>query len=106
MARRRFDLETFGGACTVFAAMVAAALTLDLIVPLFTADTFNMFYISPLYPCTLVILSDVYAAVPYAVFLLVYIFGFCLAAGIVFGAYRLAFSAGRRVRRTMRAAIR
>ncbi len=47
-------------------------------------DTFNMFYISRHFDCTLPILSSIYTAVPYPVFLLVYIFGFVLAAAIVF----------------------
>ena len=43
-----------------------------------------MFYISPFQPCTLPILSDVYAKVPYPVFLMIYAIGFFVAAAIIF----------------------
>jgi hypothetical protein len=46
-------------------------------------ETFNMFYISPYYDCTLPVLSEVYKAVPYPAFLCIYIFGFMLCAGLV-----------------------
>lgn len=54
---------------------------------------FNMFFISPYFPCTLPLLSLIYPIVPYPVFLLIYIIGFTVAALAVyyaiFGIYRL-----------------
>lgn len=48
-----------------------------------TGQTFNMFYISPFYPCTLPLLSIIYTKVPYIVFLLSYILGFILVSYII-----------------------
>ena len=47
-----------------------------------TGETFNMFYISPFYPCTLPVLNIIYEKTPYIVFLLCYILGFLLAGYI------------------------
>ena len=47
-------------------------------------DTFNMFYISPYFDCTLPILCDLYPILPYPVFLMVYLFGFILVAALVY----------------------
>ena len=47
-------------------------------------ETFNMFYISSHYPCTLPILSQIYEIVPYIVFLLIYLLGFVLVSAIVY----------------------
>lgn len=45
---------------------------------------FNMFYISPYFPCTLPILSEIYPLIPYIVFLLLYVLGFILLAFIYY----------------------
>jgi hypothetical protein len=46
---------------------------------------FNMFYISPFQPCTLPVLSEVYAKVPsYPVFLVIYVLGFTLVAALIY----------------------
>lgn len=47
------------------------------------SEEMNMFYISPHYPCTLPLLSEVYKLVPYPAFLCIYVFGFMLCAGLV-----------------------
>lgn len=86
----KMTLRTLAGACAVFTAMVATALSLNLIAPLFTNETFNMYYIGPRFPCSLVILSDIYPKIPYPLFLLLYIFGFALLAALLFGIFRLA----------------
>lgn len=56
-------------------------------------DSFNMFYISPYFDCTLPILSMIYPMVPYIVFALIYILGFTLIAFIMdyihLGIYKL-----------------
>jgi hypothetical protein len=57
---------------------------LNAIVPTFTNDTFNMFFISWKYPCTLPVLSDIYPKVPYIIFLLIYIVGFAIAGFIIY----------------------
>jgi hypothetical protein len=43
-----------------------------------------MFFISPYFECTLPLLDTVYAAVPYPVFLAIYVFGFMIIAAIIF----------------------
>lgn len=72
----------------VFSALAATAMAMDIgahhLFPMWGInETFNMFYISPYYECTLPVLSLVYAAVPYGVFLCIYIFGFMLCAGLI-----------------------
>ena len=46
-------------------------------------DSFNMFYISPYFDCTLPVLSSIYPKVPYIVFALIYILGFTVIAFIM-----------------------
>ena len=71
-------------AIPVFLILIVSALLLNLaIYPLIQDDptqAFNMFYISPYYPCELPILVDIQNAAPYPVFLLIYILGFTIAA--------------------------
>jgi hypothetical protein len=70
-------------AIPVFGALVSTALALNLIMYRAIDETFNMFYISLYYDCTLPILSEVYKVVPYIVFALIYMLGFCLVAFII-----------------------
>jgi hypothetical protein len=49
-------------------------------------ETFNMFFISPHFPCTLPVLSGIYGKIPYPAFLLLYLVGFALIAAIILGA--------------------
>ena len=51
-----------------------------------TGEAFNMFYISPHYPCTLPLLSNFYGKIPYPAFLLIYLVGFALIAALILGA--------------------
>lgn len=46
-------------------------------------DSFNMFYISPYFDCTLPVLSSIYPKVPYIAFALIYILGFTVIAFIM-----------------------
>ena len=101
--RHRLGLRHFlSGACT-FAVTVAVALALDIGVYHALAarfediPTFNMFFISPYFDCTLPILELVYRNVPYPVFLMIYLVGFCLAAALVYMAGRgiTALAGGR-----------
>ncbi len=88
--RRHLGLKhLLSGAC-VFAVTAAVALALDIGVYHALAarfeevPTFNMFFISPYFDCTLPILSLVHGIVPYPVFLMIYLVGFCLAALLVY----------------------
>ena len=81
----KLNMRFFLGGVIVFACMSAAAIALDLIIPRLVPDqTFNMFYISPLFPSTLPVLSSIYPKVPWIVFFLLYLIGFTLVAFLVF----------------------
>ncbi|MBO4879398.1 MAG: YwaF family protein [Clostridia bacterium] len=87
--RKRVDLGYFMKGFIVFLLMICAATALNLIVPNYTSETFNMFYISPKFPSTLPILSMIYTGpenppVPWPVFLAIYIVGYTLAAFLVY----------------------
>lgn len=71
-------------ALPVFGFFLVNAMILNAIVPTFTSDTFNMFFISWKYPCTLPVLSSIYPKVPYIIFLLIYIVGFAIAGFIIY----------------------
>ncbi len=91
--RRRLNKKSFLGSLVVFYIFVAAAMVMNAAVYRMFAvkgidETFNMFYISPHYDCTLPLLSEVYRAVPYAVFLLIYLVGFSLLSFGIYGAER------------------
>lgn len=65
-------------ALPTFLTLVSIALTANILYGAFgdPEQTFNMFFISPYYKCTLPILSLIYEKVPYLVFLPCYIIGF------------------------------
>ncbi len=77
----------YGGGIGVFVVLLLIAVGLNVIMPKFVEETFNMFYVGPKYPCSLLILGDIYTKVPYPVFLCVYTFGFMLLALIVYSIY-------------------
>ncbi len=89
--RRRFDLRFYLKGIPVFAAFSVTAMLLNEIayfwvLPTFDPEaTFNMFYVSPHFDCTLPILSIVYQHIPYPAFLALYILGFSLVAFIIYG---------------------
>lgn len=72
-------------AIPVFLILIVTAIILNLAVYPSIADqeaqAFNMFYISPYFPCELPLLMDIQKIVPYPVFLLIYVLGF---TGIAF----------------------
>lgn len=71
-------------ATIVFAIMLVMAILMNVIAHSIVPDEyFNMFYIGPYYPNNFVILQDIYARVPWAVFLLIYTLGFFLASLII-----------------------
>ena len=89
--RHRFSFKFFLMGIIPFAILSAVALGLNEVIHLYLAGngqagtTFNMFFISRHHPCTLPVLSTLAPKLPYAVFLMIYLVGFALAAGIVFG---------------------
>ena len=77
---------SFLKALPVFAFFLLNAMILNAIVPpLFSKGaTFNMFYISWRFPCTLPILADIYTKVPYIIFLLIYIIAFAFVGFVIY----------------------
>ena len=80
----------FIGALSVFSVLSAVAMILNISVyNVFAAngidDTFNMFFISPYFDCTLPVLSIFYGILPYPAFLLTYLIGFAIVALIMIG---------------------
>lgn len=82
--RKKLNIKYFLKDIIVFLITFTVALIFNLVFHTFVNETFNMFYISPYFPCTLPLLEIVYANVPYVVFLLIYFIGFILAAFVVF----------------------
>lgn len=82
--RKKLNIKFYLKSLFTFAATLTVAIVLNLIVHAFIPDTFNMFYISPYFDCTLPVLSMIYPLVPYPLFLLIYIVGFALAAIVMF----------------------
>lgn len=88
--RKRLSWRFFLGSLVPFCVLSAAAMGLNLAVPAIlnaqgiTDFTFNMFFISHRFPCTLPVLSGIYPVVPYPVFLLLYLVGFAVVAAIIF----------------------
>lgn len=81
--RCRFSLKHYLGAIAVFTSAALMALVMDLIGHNAGLSDFNMFFISPYQPCSLPILSSIYQSTPYVVFLLIYLLGFSLCAGLM-----------------------
>ena len=87
--RSRLSKRFFAWAEIVFAAFASVALIMNviayhkLVIPGLTEE-FNMFYISPYMNNDLPVLSAVYPLVPYPVYLIIYLFGFTLAAVLVY----------------------
>jgi len=81
----KFKWTTVLKASYVFLVMLALALIMNVIWHFCSNlnDTFNMFYISPYFPCSLIILDQIYLKVPYVVFLMTYVIGFVLIAFII-----------------------
>ncbi len=82
--RKKLNIQYFLKGLAVFAVLSGIAILLNEVVfAVFNAkgidETFNMFYISRHFPAHLPVLSDVYNAAPYLVFLIAYLIGFSLA---------------------------
>lgn len=98
--RSELNAKFFLGGVRTFVTMVFIAMALN--VGVYQAlthfgidETFNMFYISPYFECTLPLLNTVWSMVPYAAFVCVYFFGFILCALIVYSLFR-CFTKGSR----------
>ncbi len=85
LGRAKFSHKTILNALPVFGIAVAIALGLNIVYHFFgdPEQTFNMFFISPYYPCTLAVLKFFFGKVPYPVFLMIYVVGFTLAGGVM-----------------------
>ena len=86
--RDKMHFKNLVNATVIFSVLAGIAMILNELVHGYLVqngmgDTFNMYFISPYYDCTLPVLSIVYDLVPYPVFLCVYIFGFMLCAGLM-----------------------
>ncbi len=82
--KKDFNLKSIINASFVFITFLLIAMILNIGFH-FTGinETFNMFFISPYYPCTLIILDKIYLKAPYIIFLLTYMWGFITAGFIV-----------------------
>jgi hypothetical protein len=85
----KLTLPNYFRAVGMFCVLVLIALGLNLAAPLFTDATFNMFYIGPRFPCSLVVLDQIYLKLPYPVFLALYVWGFSSAALLMMGLHKL-----------------
>ena len=79
--RVQLSHKTILYALPTFITLISIALTANILYGEFgdPEQTFNMFFISPYYPCTLPVLSLLYGKIPYLAFLACYIFGFSAA---------------------------
>lgn len=105
--REELNIKRFFSGFAVFATMVFVAMSLNISVyHIFSAvnidETFNMFYISPYFDCTLPLLSLIWGRIPYIAFVMVYFFGFILCALIVYGVAKGAIIGGNRLYQTFR----
>ncbi|MBO5879168.1 MAG: YwaF family protein, partial [Clostridia bacterium] len=88
--RRKFGFKYFLSAIPVFVVLFCGAMLLNFAVHAYfmkngIGDTFNMFFVSPYYDCTLPVFSSIYQAVPYPIFLFLYILGMSIGASLIFG---------------------
>ena len=87
--RKKYGIRHFLGAVVCFMILLSVATALNEVVHqailAFGSDnSFNMFYISRHYECTLPVLSSIYPLVPYPVFFIIYSLGFVLVAFIIY----------------------
>lgn len=79
-----FSIKSVLKATIVFGIMLVMAVLMNVFAHLIVPDEyFNMFFIGPYYPNNFVVLQDIYAHVPWIVFIFIYAFGFFLASLIV-----------------------
>lgn len=90
--RNSSTMRRFSSSIPIFAAFLGIALVMNLAAYQIITEngldqSFNMFFISPYFKCTLPILSEVYSSLPYPAFLAVYFFGFILVAAVVYNLF-------------------
>lgn len=84
-ARKKVNRWFYIKAIPVFAVLVTIAIIMNSgFMSLGIDETFNMFYISPYFDCTLPILSMIYPKVNYLIFVALYIFGFTFIAFLIY----------------------
>jgi hypothetical protein len=84
-SRKKINFLFFLKSIPVFASLVTVAMIANEAFMLLGIDeTFNMFFISRHFDCTLPLLSLIYPKIHYVLFAALYIFGFTLIAFIVF----------------------
>lgn len=103
-ARRKLSIRNYAKSIPVFMGFSLIAILLDVIVyKVFVlkeiTETFNMFFISPYFPCTLPILSVIYEKVHYSVFLCMYLIGFTLVSALVYFIEKAIFIAFSKTKR-------
>lgn len=84
--RVKLNVSSFLNGTLIFISFIVSALALNLILynsNILNGETFNMFFISPYFDCELPLLSLIQPNVPYIVFLIIYVFGFIIAAFLV-----------------------
>lgn len=87
--RKEADYRFIWKSVVIFLAFIAVASILNSTLGLYCKSighTFNMFFISPHFPCTLPVLDGIYQAAPYPLFLFAYVGGFTVVGAIVFSA--------------------
>ena len=104
-SRRRMNRRHFLGGLLVFYAFAAVAMVLNEVL-YYTVladrptEAVNLFFISRHYNSTLPLLADVYRAVPYGVYLIVYFVGFTFASALIFFVEKGIIAVIRRCKRT------
>ena len=79
-----FKIKSVLKATIVFGIILVMAILMNVFAHLIAPDEyFNMFYIGPYYPNNFVVLQDIYQHVPWAVFIVIYAFGFFLSCLII-----------------------
>lgn len=87
--RRKLNRTYLVRGIVTFAWLAGIALAMDIVVyhafvALDIDATFNMFFISPYFDCTLPVLNSIYDVVPYPVFLLIYLVGFAIIGVVMY----------------------
>ena len=90
-ARKKFTIKYYLSGIPVFASFISIALILNeiFVATAATDETFNMFYISRHFDCTLPLLDMVYDKLWYGLFLMLYVFGLVLISAIIYFTVKL-----------------
>ena len=89
--RHHMNKRYFVGSLAVFYSFAGLAIVLNEVIHAMIVEkqlvdqNINLFFISRHYPCTLPVLADIYAKVPYPVFLCIYLVGFAAVSALIYG---------------------